>query len=217
MNNRYLEKFKEKSDFELRNILNNHERYTEMAVLAAGELLAKNETEYEIQQVLEIETPDSSNFNFKKFMKDRFSPTMYFKSFGVKLILTNLSIALSITALIETMAFFNDNSRFIIQLHYYRIVLFLLAFVLNNVIYKKETKSSNNFIGRCLNDMFLITILTLISSGVKFVKDPTYSSPILGMSSFFATGMLLFLLSMFLEVFVGLLRRLFERINLDLL
>ena len=217
MKNRYLEKFKHKSDFELLKILNNRVRHTEKALSAAEELLAKKDNDENDTKTLNNDIAKYSAFSLKTFFKKRFSPTKYFQTFGFGVILTNLSLALILIVLFELLSLFSGSSVILEIIRSLGPFFVLLALFLNNVIYKNELKISNNFMGRCINDILLFVILSIISMGVKQLKDPSYSSPILDIPSFIILIITMFFMVMVFEVFIGLIRRLFVRFNLDLL
>lgn len=217
MKNRYLEKFKYKSNYELLEILEKKEKYTESAILAAEHLLKQNRSENEFDIVIEEQKSYKDDFSFRTFVKKKFNPRLYLHSFNIDVILTNLCLPLVIIVVFEISYMYSDEFFVFKFINTYRGIIFLLMLIVNNVIFKIETGRSNNFIGRCINDLLFLTTFALLISGYKLAKDPSYSSPILDGSSFAAIFFFLIITAMAFEFFIGLLKRLLVKLKIDLI
>lgn len=217
MNNRYVEKFKYKSKYELLEILEKKEKYTKTAVLAAELLLKQNGSENECDIVIEEQKSNKDDFGFQSIIKKTFNPSLYLHSFNIDLILTNLCLPLVVIVVFKISQMYHDEFVVFRFLNDYKGIIFLLMLIVNNVIFKIETGRSNNFVGRCINDLLFLVIFILLIYGYNFAKDSSFSSPILDSYSFIVIFLFLIFSAMVFELLIGLLKRFLVKLRIDLI
>ncbi len=149
--------------------------------------------------------------------KLQLNPKLFLKNFGLNLILTNISLALLFLLFRETLILVFSTSLI------YKIVqenlkfIGILIVIINHLIYRKEYRESNNYIGRCLNDSILILSFLFVIQLFNLYNDPSYSVPNLPFWSVIFLTILIFLLIIIFETLVAFLKYVLKLVKIDIL
>ncbi|MCE7055834.1 hypothetical protein LZF95_14225 [Algoriphagus sp. AGSA1] len=175
MEDYFLTRFQKKTRIELQRIVDNQEQYRPEAVLAATKLLNKNLSE----QVLPVLDEAADPTKEKKLEVDRLSLSLdyrpFFRTLSYREFLTAISIALFALAIIGIINYYSDE-RFFKDTHStWKLYTILFVFIANHVVYRHEHKRSNNFLGRSINDLFLLVSLVLLATCHQFIIGSTYN------------------------------------------
>ena len=174
MEDYFLTRFQKKTRIELQRIIDNQEQYRPEAVLAATKLLNKNLSEQVLPVLDEAAYPTKEKKIEVDWLSLSFDYRPFFRTLSYREFLTSISIALFGLSIIEIINYYSDE-RFFEDTHstwkWYTILFVFLAI---HIIYKHEHKRSNNFLGRSINDLFLLVSLVLLTISYKFVIGGTY-------------------------------------------
>jgi len=149
--------------------------------------------------------------------KLQLNPKPFFKNFGLNLVLTNISLALLFLLLREALILVLSTSLI------YKITqenlkfIGVLIVILNHLIYRKEYRESNNYIGRCLNDSILILSFLFVIQLFNLYNDPSYSMINLPFWSIIFLTVFFFLCIMLFETLVELLKYVLKLVKIDIL
>ncbi|MDR7131266.1 hypothetical protein J2X69_003627 [Algoriphagus sp. 4150] len=174
MEDYFLTRFQRKTRIELQRIVDNQEHFQPEAVLAATKLLNKKLSEQALPILDEAAYPTRD----EKLKVDRLSLSLdyrpFFRTLSYRELLTSISIALFGLAIIGIINYYSDE-RFFKDVHsIWRGHTILFVFLANHIIYRYEHKRSNNFLGRSINDLFLLVSLMLLAISYKFIIGGTY-------------------------------------------
>ncbi|WPR75758.1 hypothetical protein [Algoriphagus sp. NG3] len=174
MEDYFLTRFQKKTRVELQRIVDNQEHYRPEAVLAATKLLNKNLSEQVLPVLAEAAYPTKEKKTEVDWLSLSFDYRPFFRTLSYREFLTSISIALFGLAIIGIINYYSDE-RFFKDAHStWKWYTILFVFLANHIIYKHEHKRSNNFLGRSINDLFLLVSLLLLTISYKFIIGGTY-------------------------------------------
>ncbi|MCE7995442.1 MAG: hypothetical protein HEP71_25920 [Roseivirga sp.] len=160
----FLARFKNKADNELQAIVVDVD-YSADAKQAAKIILEERRVSGQVvERIEEVKSPQSQSLiqpKKKKRPVHPFNPTPYFKSLGFKDFLTILSVSTMMLAILLLARYFNYGPDLYIFIRIITVILMVFSFLLAHVLYKKDHNHSNNYIGRCINDIVLFSALTI--------------------------------------------------------
>lgn len=210
MENYFLTRFQRKTRAELQRIVDNPERYRTEAVLAATKLLNEkiflipdDEAYPKEDKNLEVERPFTS-FDYRPFFR-----TLSYREF-----LTSISIALFALAVIEIINYYSDERFFEGTHSSWTWFTILLAFPANHIIYRYEHRRSNNFIGRSINDLFLLVSLIIVVISYRLIIGGSYNFRIIDGVLSFAIVVIGITMTIFsFEIGLGFLKIILKKIR----
>ena len=174
MEDYFLTKFQRKTRIELQRIVDNQGHYRPEAVLAATKLLNKKLSEQDLPILDEAAYPTREEKSKVDRLSLSFDYRPFFRTLSYREFLTSISIALFGLAIIGIINYYSDE-RFFEDAHsIWKWYTILFVFLANHIIYKHEHKRSNNFLGRSINDLFLLVSLVLLTISYKFITGGTY-------------------------------------------
>ena len=177
MEDYFLTKFQRKTRIELQRIVDNQGHYRPEAILAATKLLNKKLSEQDLPILDEAAYPTKEENSKVDRLSLNFDYRPFFRTLSYREFLTSISIALLALALIGIINYYSDE-RFLVDVHStWRLYTILFVFIANHIIYKQEHKRSNNFLGRYINDLFLLVLMILLTVTYKFILGDTYTLP----------------------------------------
>lgn len=174
MEDYFLIRFQRKTRIELQHIVDNQQRYRPEAVLAATKLLNEK-----LSDQLPILDEAAYPTKDEKLKVDRLSLSFdyrpFFRTLSYREFLTSISIALFALAIIEIINYYSEERFFKYTHSTWKWSTILFVFLANHIIYRYEHKRSNNFLGRSINDLFLLVSLIVLATSHKSIVGSTYN------------------------------------------
>ena len=201
----FYRKLQNKTEKELRYILENQEKYQPDAVEVATDLLDKS-------MYKDLEIPISKADEEKRqsdFYQAAFDPSDFYRTFSHRDVLTVFTMGLLFITLFEIMTFYKNEP--FIEANYKTISLwtFIFLFLLNHIFYKVEHSRSNNLIGRFYMDCLFIFFLIIIPLIYTYLLNQSLDFHLNYNFGQFIVVMLLGVLALFLvEAVVGIIKHL---------
>lgn len=170
----YLNKYQSKTKIELQRIVDNKDHYQPEAVIAASKLL-NHRLDDELPQILSDSVNESKTASRNV---DRFSLSFdyhpFFRTLSYREFLTSISIALFYLAVFEIIDYYSDEKYFEDSHVVWKWYTFVFVFLANHLMYRLEHRRSNNFIGRAINDLFLLIPIIIFKYCYTIIMDISY-------------------------------------------
>lgn len=212
----FLSRFQFKTDNELQEILNGGDSYTIAAKQAAGKILedrkALRANSQEHEKVT-IPLKNSATENIRKPQKmgiHPFDPTPYLRSWGLKDLITHLSIGTTWLAIFELMIYYSSEPLIYSIIKVISIGLYLATLVINHVLYRKDHDKSNNYFGRCLSDLGSLVIFGILVTIYHALMSDSFNPLISNPEDMIALALSFFLIFMGIEAIISLFKYLFR-------
>ncbi|WP_339752645.1 hypothetical protein [Algoriphagus aquimarinus] len=214
MEDYFLTKFQRKTRIELQRIVDNQEHYRPEAVLAATKLLNKKLSEQALPILDEAAYPTRDEKLKVDTLSLSFDYRPFFRTLSYREFLTSISIAMFALAVIGIINYYSDE-RFFVDAHStWRLYTILFVFLANHIIYRHEHKRSNNFLGRYINDLFLLVSMIILTISYKFIIGDTYTFPIENGVLGIITVISVIIMTIFsFEIGLGFLKMLLKKIR----
>ena len=159
----FREKFKNKTKEDLLQIVSNERDYQPEAVKIALEILNEETYKVSVSHSEAQDLVDQDHYKSKKSIKP-FNLRPFLRSWSHRDLFSILALAPLTIALNEVVILYS-NERFIEgNVETINFIVLFGILIGHHIVYKKEHKRSNNFIGRSTNDLFFIIVFIIIRS-----------------------------------------------------
>lgn len=162
----FLTRFRQRTNDELEIIVRTSDgTYSPEAVEAAVQILAERKN---AGVVLTTSSPGAEILEKKNTEKSKhihpFNPLPYLKSFGLNDLLTLLSVGMFLQAIAQLSRYYNYEPDLRLTKIIILVSLLVFSILLTHILYKKDHKKANNYLGRCIQDTFLFMAMSIYIS-----------------------------------------------------
>lgn len=162
--NRFIQKFSEKTENELHVILASDKHVPEAK--EAAKFIIENKSYKILSSNKDSIKPIVPKKRTEKNTTIAFELRLFFKTFGHREVLSLISSILLFISLIFIREFYSNHDFFkSINNNFFNVLIFTLIIISNHIIYKWEHGRSNSYVGRFCMDMFFVSIYL----GIDFI------------------------------------------------
>ncbi len=134
--------------------------------------------------------------------------TKFLRAFSFRDIYSAIMVALLYMAINNLLDYYNDEEWLEDKWYSKDIIYLILSIPLIHILYKKEHRRSNDFIGRCFHMTLFLFAFMILESARDFILYQSIASVLQGISIIFLPFMLA-VLAIFMELFFSVIKRLF--------
>ena len=206
----FYNKFQYRPNRDLQYIIDNPNKFEFEAIQAANAILQER-----------IENPQSDTYPSYKKVKRSISeePTNirpFFRSLSSRDFFTYFTLALLYLTVLNLLSFYSDESYVQNNLTDIKMWFFVGLLSLSHIMYKLEHKRSNNYLGRIFNDLFLVSIISVVQN-IYWVITGNPRNILDLLADIPGMVIVLILIFLILEAAVGIVKRLLKLIRCEIL
>ncbi|WP_299313227.1 hypothetical protein [uncultured Aquimarina sp.] len=206
----FKKKFEEKTDQELRYILDNKNSYQDDAIEAAKSIL-----EWRKQVGIEIVSKPLANEDIPNEFNpvlSNLNPKLFIKAFNKKDLFTSFCIGFLCFAVVRLFKFYQSEPFFQNLSLIYSLSLFPVLLSINHFLYRIDHRRLNNLAGRFLHST-LVFVFYIVFSSVSYYLITGYFIITSGSSNY--SDLFVFLVFIFLiEIFISIFQRVYLFVKL---
>ncbi|MGJ3233898.1 hypothetical protein [Marivirga sp.] len=208
----FLEKYKDKTDYDLLSIINNKIDYRHEAVNAAIKIYNERNS---------TSIPFIGDFNEVKKEENKPSESRslkFLKSLRLKDFYTLITISIFLCSIYSLISLYGSEDFFIDNREWIEKMFFFLSFIWIHILYKYDHNKSNSFFGRVQLDILFLIILLLVKFLIDFIFDgfqTSYDIDISGDTPIFI--FIVFLLLLLLELVIEVMKKILRTLKVEIL
>ncbi|GAB5525562.1 MAG: hypothetical protein Roseis2KO_34340 [Roseivirga sp.] len=212
----FLTRFKHRTDQELQTIIDG-EDFAVDAKKAAQIILDEREASgVVVAPVEKVKSPPplpkiSLTAPPEKKNVHPFDPRPFVKSYGKKDLLSLLSLSMTMLVFARINDYYRSEDQITGTINTITTSMVFLLCLVNNIFFKKDHQTSNTFLGRCFNDVLLMSSFIIMTTLYEFIENGVLSASLI--SSFTDLTMViisLIIISLLFEAIVSLFQFLFS-------